>query len=156
MCFKTNIPSNPQYSILGSNVIEDKGQSDFGHANSLTLVNHCNYCFVWLSFGPFSQNSCTQESPNTTTRLLSAGIREFDLGFALPINTFCHENTSCCPWVLPSSLSLTHPGSHTWSKSASLWLPHVDDKLCPNSRRSICYVHYYSLSQYKAWRKACW
>lgn len=34
--------------------------------------------------------------------------------------------------------------------------PHVDDKLCPNSRRSICYVHYYSLSHYKAWRKACW
>lgn len=46
------------------------------------------------------------------------------LTWALPYQSIrCHENTSCCPWVLPPSLSLTHPGIHTWSKSASLWLP---------------------------------
>lgn len=79
----------------------------------------------------FSQYSCTQESPNTTTLLLSAGILSL-IWASLPYQSilFCHKNSSCCPWVL----SLTHPGSHVLSITSSSDYHCVDDKLCPNSK----------------------
>lgn len=48
VCLRTNTPQNLQYSILGSNVTEDKCQLDFGHSNSLAPVSHCNYCSLHL------------------------------------------------------------------------------------------------------------
>lgn len=87
---------------------------------------------------------------NTTTLLLPAGI--WSLIWALPYQPilFRHKNTSCCPWGLPLSFSLTYPGSYALSKPASSWLPlcrwqvvSQEQKLghsC-SCRSSICHVH---------------
>lgn len=101
---------------------EDTCQSDFGHFNSLALVNHCNCCFVWLHLEGLSHSTPALRKAQTPPSF-SAGIQ--NLTWTLPYQSVvCHKNTSC-PWLLPPSFSSTHPGSllvHWLSKSISIWL----------------------------------
>lgn len=110
------------YSITGSGMTEDTCQSDFGHFNSLALVNHCNCCFVWLHLEGLSHSTPALRKAQTPPSF-SAGIQ--NLTWTLPYQSVvCHKNTSC-PWLLPPSFSSTHPGSllvHWLSKSISIWL----------------------------------